>query len=131
MSRGHPLSHCTILVVEDHSDARTYLGRFLSDLGANVILAEDGIDGLEAAKKNDPDLVITDLRMPRLDGFRLMEEIRALYPNNEKRIPIIAMTAFSTRVTHSRLVHSGFQACLQKPFTAEALLAAVVAALNA
>jgi CheY-like chemotaxis protein len=50
----HRLSHCTIIVVEDHDDARIYLGMFLSTLGANVILAKDGVEGLEAVKNNDP-----------------------------------------------------------------------------
>jgi CheY-like chemotaxis protein len=127
----HRLSHCTIIVVEDHDDARTYLGRFLSALGANVILARDGVEGLEAVKNSDPNLIITDLQMPRIDGFELLNEIRALNPDGKGSVPVIAMTAFVTRAAHARLVNRGFRACLEKPFTAERLLAEVLAALDA
>jgi CheY-like chemotaxis protein len=127
----HCLSHYTIIVVEDHDDARTYLGMFLSRLGANVILAKDGVEGLEAVKNNDPHLVITDLQMPRIDGFELLKEIRALNADGKDCVPIIAMTAFITRAARARLFHSGFRACLEKPFTAERLLAEVLAALGA
>ena len=127
----HRLTHCTIIVVEDHADARTYLGRFLSTLGANVILAKDGLEGLEAVKNSDPDLIITDLQMPCIDGFELLNEIRALKPDGRGSVPVIAMTAFVTGAAHMRLVHRGFRACLEKPFTAERLLAEVLAALDA
>jgi CheY-like chemotaxis protein len=127
----HRLSHCTIIVVEDHDDARTYLGRFLSALGANVILARDGVEGLEAVKNSDPSLIITDLQMPRIDGFELLDEIRALNPDGKGSVPVIAMTAFVTRAAHARLVNRGFRACLEKPFTAERLMAEVLAALDA
>jgi CheY-like chemotaxis protein len=127
----HRLSRCTIIVVEDHDDARTYLGMFLSNLGANVILAKDGIEGLEAVKNNDPNLVISDLQMPRKDGFQLLNEIRALNPDSKGRIPVIAMTAFASRAAQARLVNRGFRACLEKPFTAERLLAEVLSAIGA
>jgi CheY-like chemotaxis protein len=127
---SHRLSHCTIIVVEDHDDARTYLGKFLSRLGANVTLAKDGVEGLEAVKNNDPNLVITDLQMPRVDGFELLKAIRALDPDGKGSVPIIAMTAFATRAALARLVHKGFQACLEKPFTAEKLLATILEALE-
>ena len=101
-------------MVEDHDDARTYLGMFLSRLGANVILAKDGVEGLEAVKNNDPHLVITDLQMPRIDGFELLKEIRALNADGKDCVPIIAMTAFIPRAARARLFHSGFRACLRR-----------------
>jgi CheY-like chemotaxis protein len=128
---SNPLSCRTIIVVEDHEDARTYLGIFLSRLGANVVLARDGIEGLDAVKKHDPDLLITDLQMPRMDGFELLREIRGLKPDVRGSVPIIAMTAFATRTEHARLMDRGFQACMQKPFTVEKLLAAMLAVLDA
>lgn len=128
---AHRLNHFTILIVEDHDDARVYLGMFLSTLGANVILAKDGVEGLEAVKQNDPDLVITDLQMPLKDGFQLLNEIRALNPDHKRSVPVIAMTALATRAAQARIVNWGFRACLEKPFTAERLLAEVLAVLAA
>jgi chemosensory pili system protein ChpA (sensor histidine kinase/response regulator) len=125
------LDCCTIVVVEDHEDARTYLGIFLSRLGAKVILAKDGIEGLDAVKKHDPDLVITDLRMPRMDGFHLLREIRGLKREVRGSVPIIAMTAFGTTIENARLANMGFQAWLQKPFTIEKFLGTILAVLDA
>jgi CheY-like chemotaxis protein len=125
------LVYCTIVVVEDHEDARTYLGIFLSRLGANVVLAKDGIEGLDAVKKHDPDLVITDLQMPRMDGFELLREIRGLKPEVGGSVPIIAMTAFGTTIENARLVNMGFQDWLQKPFTIEKFLTTILAVLDA
>jgi CheY-like chemotaxis protein len=125
------LVYCTIVVVEDHEDARTYLGIFLSRLGANVVLAKDGIEGLDAVKRHDPDLVITDLQMPRMDGFELLREIRGLKPDVRGSVPIIAMTAFGTTIENGRLVNMGFQDWLQKPFTIEKFLTTILAVLDA
>jgi two-component system, sensor histidine kinase len=124
------LDCCTIIVVEDHEDARTYLGVFLGGLGANVVLAKDGIEGLDAVKKYDPDLVITDLKMPRMDGFELLREIRGLKPDVRGGVPIIAMTAFGTTIENARLANLGFQAWMQKPFTIEKFLATILALLD-
>jgi CheY-like chemotaxis protein len=63
------LSNLTIVVVEDHDDARTYLGLFLDRLGANVVVARNAFEGLDAIKNNHPNLVISDITMPGMDGF--------------------------------------------------------------
>ena len=55
------LSNLTIVVVEDHDDARRYLGLFLDRLGANVVMASNGFEGLEATKHSRPDLVVSDI----------------------------------------------------------------------
>jgi CheY-like chemotaxis protein len=74
------LSDLTIVVVEDHDDARRYLGLFLNQMGANVVVARNGFDGLEATKNSHPNLVVSDIKMPGMDGFELLREIRALGP---------------------------------------------------
>jgi CheY-like chemotaxis protein len=74
------LRDLTIVVVEDHDDARRYLGLFLNQIGANVVLARNGFEGLEATKNNRPDLVVSGIKMPGMDGFELLREIRAFGP---------------------------------------------------
>src|SRR6266403_5165491 len=105
----------TIVVVEDHDDARRYLGLFLGRLGANVVMAENGLKGLLAIKISHPNLVLSDITMPGMDGFELLREIRALGSDAGGSIPVIAMTAFGTHADRERLLHGGFKGCLLKP----------------
>ena len=65
------LSGLTIVVVEDHDDVRRYLGLFLEQLGANVVLARNAFEGLDAVKNNHPNLVLSDIKMPGVDSFEL------------------------------------------------------------
>src|SRR5580698_3377568 len=108
------LSNLTIVVVEDHDDARRYLGLFLDRLGANVVLARNGFEGLEATKKSHPNLVVSDIQMPGMSGFELLREIRAFGPNAGGNVPVIAMTALVNSGEQGRILNAGFQACLPK-----------------
>jgi CheY-like chemotaxis protein len=87
------LSSLTIVVVDDHNDFRRYLGLFLGHLGANVTLAANAIEGLEAVKTYRPNLVLSNISMPGRDGFGLLNDIRTLGPDEGGRAPVIAMTA--------------------------------------
>src|SRR6266403_5073583 len=115
------LSNLTIVVVEDHDDARRYLGLFLDRLGANVVLARNGFEGLEAIKNYRPNLVLSDIYMPEMDGLELLREIRALGSEAGGSVPAIAMTALVTSAERVRILNAGFQACLPKPFTPDKL----------
>ena len=124
------LSNLTIVVVEDHDDARTYLGLFLDRLGANVVLARNGFEGLEAVKNDRPNLVLSDIYMPEMDGFELLREIRALGSQAGGSVPAIAMTALVTPAEQARILNAGFQVCLPKPFTPDKLVETILTLLN-
>ena len=124
------LSNLTIVVVEDHDDARRYLGLFLDRMGANVVVARNAFEGLEAIKNNHPNLVLSDIKMPGMDGFELLREIRALGPNAGGSVPVIAMTAYVTHADRARMLSAGFQACLPKPFTPDKLVKTILTVLN-
>jgi CheY-like chemotaxis protein len=124
------LSNLTIVVVEDHDDARRYLGLFLDRLGANVVLASNGVEGLEATRKSRPDLVVSDIQMPGMNGFELLREIRAFGSEGGGSVPVIAMTAFVTSADRGRILNAGFQACLPKPFTPDKLAETILTVLN-
>ena len=91
------LSNLVIVVVEDDNDIRTLLGAFLDHSDANVIMASNALEGLEAIKNTLPDLVLSDIKMPGMDGFELLREIRALGPDAGGNVPVIAMSAFPRR----------------------------------
>ena len=124
------LSNVTVIVVEDHDDTRNFMGLFLVGMGVNVILAKDAVVGLEAVKNHGPDLVLTDIQMPEMDGFALLREIRGLGPNAGGNVPVVALTGLDTRTERGRILSMGFQACLQKPFTAERLVETMLSLLN-
>ena len=124
------LSNLTIVVVEDHDDARRYLGLFLDRMGANVVVTRNAFEGLEAIKNNHPNLVLSDIKMPGMDGFELLREIRALGPNAGGSVPVIAMTAYVTHADRARILNAGFQGCLPKPFTPDKLVETILTVLN-
>src|ERR1700730_12564250 len=125
-----PLSNLTIVVVEDHDDARRYIGLCLGQLGANVVVARNAIEGLEAVKMYRPKLVLSDISMPGQDGFDLLSDIRALGPDAGGSVPVIAMTALVTHVDRARILNAGFNAFLPKPFSLETLVEAILKVLN-
>ncbi len=124
------LNNLTIIVVDDDKDIRGYVGAFLDRLGANVVVAKNGPEGLGAIKNNHPSMVLSDIKMPGMDGFGLLREIRALGPDDGGSVPVIAMTAFARRRERAYLLDAGFQACLPKPFTPDKLLETILTLLN-
>jgi CheY-like chemotaxis protein len=121
----------TIIIAEDHDDARAAISNLLFYLGASVVTAKDGLEGLEAFKHHRAHLVITDLRMPRMNGFEFLREIRALPAADGGQTPVIAFTAFDVRVERQSMIEMGFQACLQKPLTGEELVGVMTTLLEA
>ncbi len=79
-----------ILVVDDEASARKGLEKLLEQEGFTVRLAADGEDGLRAAQEFAPDVVVTDLRMPKLDGMQLLARLR----EQDRGLPVIVATAF-------------------------------------
>ena len=124
------LSNLTIVVVEDHDDARRYVGLFLDRLGATVVLARTGFEGLEATKNSRPNVVVSDIQMPGMNGFELLRAIRAFGRTAGGNVPVIAMTAFVTHADRGRILNAGFQACLPKPFTPDKLAETILSVLT-
>jgi signal transduction histidine kinase len=109
-----------ILVVDDSVDCRESLGEVLRIAGGEVRTAVDGMAGLEAAALFDPDIVLLDIRMPKMDGYETARQLRAS-PRGEKLI-LIALTGWGQpeHVEKSKL--AGFDEHLTKPVEVDALL---------
>ena len=88
-----------LLIVEDDAHLRETLATFLTRAGYDVAQAHDGREALEALDKEAPDLVLTDIHMPDLDGLALLAEVKARYPETI----VIMMTAFSSIDAGNRL----------------------------
>ncbi len=112
-----------ILAVDDSRTMRTMLQLALSEAGFDVELAEDGIDGIEKLKRRVPDLVITDINMPRLDGFGVIERIRA--DPYHCGLPVLVLTTEDGQAMKQRARDSGATGWIVKPFDADKLVAAI------
>jgi CheY-like chemotaxis protein len=124
------LNNLTIIVVEDDNEVRKHVGAFLDRSGAKVVVARNGTEGLEAVKNSHPNMVLSDIKMPGMDGFGLLREIRALGPDTGGSVSVIAMTPLITQGERASMLYAGFQACLPKPFTPDSLLETILTVLN-
>ncbi len=111
-----------ILVVEDHPDVRTYICEHLED-SYNLIVASNGKEGVAKAKETIPDLIITDIMMPEMDGY----ELSSILKNNEttSHIPIIMLTAKAAIESKIAGLETGADDYLTKPFSPKELLVRV------
>lgn len=106
-----------ILVVDDSSTVRKFVSVSLSMQGFKVITAGDGMEALEKLPAEKPDLIITDLNMPNMDGF---EFIRTLRENPDYQdIPVIILTSLSDKTNKELGLKSGAHSYLIKPFSLE------------
>jgi two-component system response regulator VanR len=115
------LSKLTVLFVEDEDDLREALQSAIGDEFLKFITARDGDDGLKKFKKYKPDIVITDIMMPVLDGLSLTREIK----NIAKQTPVIILSAFSEKERLLGAIDVGVDKYLIKPIDPDALLEAV------
>lgn len=113
----------TILVAEDENNVLEMVVVILCDAGYQVLRASDGFTALSLALEEKPDLVISDVNMPGLDGFDLCERLRA--DRDLARIPFIFLTGLDRRVDVRRGMGLGADDYLTKPFEPDELLAAV------
>src|SRR5258705_13107279 len=109
-----------VLVVDDVAANRELLEGHLDDLGYDVRQARDGVEALEAVEAEEPDLVLLDIDMPRLDGIAVCERLKA-HPTR-RLIPIVILTASNDRNTRLRGIAAGADDYLSKPFDSKELL---------
>ncbi len=109
----------TILVVDDEEAVRNLVVNLLSRSGHASITAVDGADALDRMKGNKIDAVITDIKMPNLDGVALTVEILKRNPG----LPILVMTAFGEEYSAGAAIAAGAREYIQKPFTSDAFFA--------
>ncbi len=105
-----------VLVVEDDDEVREALIAVLEDCGAEVIAAPGGAAALSTLRHVQPDVLLSDIAMPGMDGHRLIRRIRALDPARGGSIPAAALTAYADPADRARALLGGFQVYLPKPF---------------
>jgi CheY-like chemotaxis protein len=115
MTAGKPV----VLVVEDHDDTREMLRLMLGIFGCRVLAAANGEEAMGLAEQILPDLILMDMKMPRLDGLSLTRVIRS-HPALCK-VPIVAVTGLVTPQFHREALNAGCNHCLDKPIDFERL----------
>lgn len=116
----------TILLVDDVEINRELAKIILEKQGYQVLLANDGQDALEQARKGGIDLILMDIQMPVMDGFEATDEIRAFeLAHNRQPVPIVAMTAYALQGDKERCLAAGMDAYLSKPIKEDDLLAVI------
>ena len=106
-----------ILVVDDHPINRRLLADQLGSLGYQCKTANDGVDALNVLSKNHIDIVLSDVNMPNMDGYRLTQRIRQL----GLTLPVVGVTANALAEEKQRCLESGMDSCLSKPVTLDVL----------
>jgi CheY-like chemotaxis protein len=117
MSKGN------ILVVEDNLDNYELVRTILELAGYDTFLAVNGRDGVDAARKQNPDLILMDMALPEMDGWAATENIRK--DPVTKDIPLIALTVHTLPRERQRALEAGVDAYISKPFDAEKFLSIV------
>jgi CheY-like chemotaxis protein len=110
-----------ILLIEDLDDILFLMKTELEKMGHTVVTATDGHRGLEAARAHHPDLIISDIRMPVVDGYQLIRAIRDM--PDLSATPAIALTGFGAKQDIERALAAGFNGCLSKPAEPEEVAA--------
>lgn len=114
-----------ILIIEDERSIQNVIKAFLEDAGYTVILADDGLEGVEQFRLHKPDLVLLDLMLPKIDGFAVCEILR-----KESRVPIIMLTALDDDDSQLK----GFDALaddyITKPFSMPVVMKRIEAVLR-
>ena len=114
-----------ILVIEDEGAIQRVIKAFLENEGYNVILAEDGLEGIDLFREQQPDLVLLDLMLPKISGFTVCEMIR-----KESRVPIIMLTALDDDASQMKGFDAMADDYITKPFSMPVVVKHIEAVLR-
>ncbi|WP_428307319.1 hybrid sensor histidine kinase/response regulator [Lacipirellula sp.] len=123
-----PISDLKVIIVDDEVDARALVERMLGQHGVDVYTAGSADEALALIARVKPDVIVSDVGMPGVDGYQFMRKVRSLSDEQGGRTPAVALTAFARSEDRTKALLAGYQAHLAKPVDANEL-AAVVATL--
>lgn len=112
-----------ILIIEDQEDNRAILRDLLTSAGYEFVEAINGAEGVTAAERERPDLILMDIQLPLLDGYEATRQIRAI--EGLQTTPIIAVTSYALSGDEAKAMAAGCNAYITKPYSPRRLLAKV------
>ena len=114
-----------ILIIEDEKNISEIVAKYLEKEGYTTLIANDGIEGLALFRDSNPDLVISDVMMPTIDGFEVLREIRLI-----SDVPVIMLTAKQEEVDRLKGFENGADDYVTKPFSPKELVRRVMVMLK-
>jgi CheY-like chemotaxis protein len=122
------MATCRVLLVEDNVDNLALVRFLLERSGYAVIEAHNGVQGLQLARDEIPDLILMDLSLPEMDGWAAAEELKA--DEKTASIPLLALTAHTLPGDRKRALESGFDGFISKPINVPAFAEQITGALK-
>ncbi|MEH2451020.1 hybrid sensor histidine kinase/response regulator [Nostoc sp.] len=121
-----PLMGLQVLIVDDNTDSREFFRFVLEQFGAIVTAVGSADEALQALIQSKPDILLSDIGMPEMNGYMLIQEVRTLEAKvGGKQIPAIAVTAYAGEINQQQALRAGFQQHIVKPVAPEELLMAI------
>jgi CheY-like chemotaxis protein len=102
-----------LMIVDDNEGVRHLVSRWLERAGFSVSQAKDGAEALDLIKKDPPDIILADIRMPKINGLELARMVKREFPGTK----VVLMTAYSSPQTIAQAKREGVDDYLEKPFT--------------
>ncbi|UKO98583.1 PAS domain-containing hybrid sensor histidine kinase/response regulator [Nostoc sp. UHCC 0870] len=130
---NHPspmLSGTRVLVVDDEPDIRDLVSFILEDYGVEVTAVTSAQEALDILSESLPDILISDIGMPEVDGYMLIRQLRQQPPQQGGNIPAIALTAYAGEINQQQAMEAGFQMHVSKPVDPDALIEAIASLIS-
>ncbi|QLE40372.1 PAS domain S-box protein [Nostoc sp. C052] len=124
-SESSLLADTQVLVVDDEPDIRDLITFILQDYGVEVTAVASAQEALQALSESIPDVLISDIGMPKTDGYMLMREVRSRSPQQGGSVPAIALTAYAGEMNQQQALAAGFQMHISKPVDPDVLVKAI------
>ncbi|MDZ8223712.1 ATP-binding protein [Nostoc sp. ChiVER01] len=121
-----PLTGIRLLIVDDDEDIRDFLGFVLEQAGGEVCIVTSAIEALQAVEQSPPDILLSDIGMPEMDGYMLIRQIRAMPPEQGGRILALALSAYAGEVNRQQALAAGFQEHVPKPIDPDTLITVIL-----
>jgi PAS domain S-box-containing protein len=118
------------LIVDDEQDSREFIAFVLEQAGAQISVATSAAEAIAMLSQSQPDVLLSDVGMPDMDGYMLMQQIRALPIEQGGNIRAIALTAYAGDFNQQRAIEAGFQKHIAKPVEPELLIREVASLMN-
>jgi CheY-like chemotaxis protein len=111
-----------MLIVDDEADARELLATILEHSGAQVMAAASASEAFDLLSKSRADVLVSDIGMPKVDGYALIRQVRQLEAQGREYTPAVALTAYASQSDRKLALEAGFQVHLPKPFEPDELI---------